>query len=218
MYHLHPSRKLTELFERKPYQGVPPESARFLFVGLDANYAADIEASPIFPGLIRYHEDGPAFWRDHGVHHPFLLPKYTGDGRRYHSRFSKIGFGPEHADLVSFIELLHLPTVGRSSLVPDDLDVAHLRRVAHALFEGTAKYSFVSAGVLSLMQATGLFAKLGKRGGARRTPGPMPMPMLYQDASRTVFLHLHFSNYGKFETRLQAEAREIASLLSLGAA
>lgn len=38
--------------------------------------------------------------------------------------------------------------------------------------------------------------------------------ILFKDPDRTVFLHLHFSNYGKFEARLQAEAREIAHLLT----
>jgi len=32
-------------------------------------------------------------------------------------------------------------------------------------------------------------------------------------ADRTVYLHLHFSNYRKCEARLQAEAKEIAALL-----
>lgn len=212
MFQGHPSRTLAELFQRKPYQGTAPEAAQFLFVGLDANYAADIEGSPIFPSLLRYHEDGPAFWREHGVHHPFLLPRYTGDGRRYHLTFAKLGFGPEHADLVSFVELLHLPTVGRSSLVSRDLNTAHLRNVARALFQGTAKYSFVSAGVLRLMGATGLFPQVGSP-----RPSSGALRILYQDASRTVFLHLHFSNYGKFESRLRAEAREISLLMPCGA-
>lgn len=140
MFQTHPCRVLSELFARKPYQGAMPESARFLFVGLDANYAANIEHSPIFAKLLAYHEDGPAFWHNHGVHHPFLLLQYTGDGRRYHRSFAKIGFLPEHAELVSFIELLHLPTVGRSSLVPKDLDSTHLRWLRSAVFSGRAKY------------------------------------------------------------------------------
>jgi hypothetical protein len=110
MYRSDPSQILSTLFARKPYQGASPDAARFLFVGLDANDAADIENSPIFQELLADHEDGTAFWRRHGVHHPFLLPQYTADGRRYRRTFAKIGFRPEHAELVSFIELLHLPT------------------------------------------------------------------------------------------------------------
>jgi len=209
MYQLHPSETLKEVFARQPYQGVAPEVARFLFVGLDANYAPDIEKSPIFPALLDYHEDGPAFWRKHGVHHPFLLPGYAGDGRRYHRTFAKIGFRPHHAELVSFVELLHVPTAGRSQLTTEDLDRKHLEGLRRAIFDGPAQYIFLSAGVVRLMQATGRFSDLrqssGASSGALRT--------LFKDSGRTVYLHLHFSNYGKFELRLQAEARDIASLL-----
>lgn len=211
MYQPHPSRILTELFARRPYQGVPPETAKFLFVGLDANYAADIERSPIFPALLAYHEDGPAFWCKYGVHHPFLLPAYAGDGRRYHRTFAKIGFRPEHANLVSFAELLHVPTVGRSSLIPTDLDSIHLRRLSAAIFAGQAEYIFLSAGVVRLMLATHQFPKLGE---PRASSGSLRT--LFKDSARTVFLHLHFSNYGKFEAQLQAEARDIGALLHLG--
>lgn len=69
--------------------------ATFLFVGLDANYSPDLEASPSFQSVLEYHEDGVAFWRRYGVHHPFLLPEYRGDGRRYHRTFAKIGFKPK---------------------------------------------------------------------------------------------------------------------------
>ncbi|CAN7461849.1 hypothetical protein LJR130_003039 [Variovorax sp. LjRoot130] len=208
MYQAHPSRVLTELFARRPYQGAPPKTARFLFVGLDANYAADVEQSAIFPALRSYHEDGPTFWRKHGVHHPFLLPEYRGDGRRYHRTFAKIGFRPEHADLVSFIELLHVPTVGRSTLVPDDLDSTHLDRLKDAMFKGQARYVFLSAGVLRRMNDTEQFPEL------KRASGPSgSLRTLYKDAAREIFLHLHFSNYGKFEAQLQAEAGAIAALL-----
>ncbi len=67
MFNPHPSSILTEHFRQKPHQGADPRSARFLFVGLDANYAADVEASPIFPSLLRYHTDGPEFWRCTGT-------------------------------------------------------------------------------------------------------------------------------------------------------
>jgi len=213
VYQAHPSRALSELFRRKPYQGATPEKAEFLLVGVDANYSADIEQSPIFPSLLQYHEDGPTFWRQHGVHHPFLLPAYTGDGRRYHLTFAKIGFQAEHAGRVSFVELLHLPTVGRSRLEPRDLERAHLQRLREAIFAGAAKYVFVSAGVLRLMGSTGAFREL------LRTPvSSGALRVLFHDNRRAVFLHLHFSNYGKFEAQLQAEAKAIAGLLRRGTA
>lgn len=213
VFQAHPSEHLSQLFARKPYQGVASEDARFLFVGLDANYAVDIEHRPIFADLLAYHEDGPGFWRRHGVHHPFLLPSYKGDGRRYHRTFAKVGFQPRHAELVSFIELLHWPTVGRSNLVPTDLDRTHLQRLSGAVFRGQARYVFLSAGVVRLMVATGMFPQLGQ---PRASDGPLRV--LYNDNDRTVFLHLHFSNYGKFEARLQAEIKEIAALLHRGEA
>ena len=208
MYHPHPSRILTEHFGRKPYQGASPESARFLFIGLDANYSPQVESSTIFPDLLRYHEDGPRFWRATGVHHPFLLPQYKGDGRRYHLTFSKIGFQPIHADQVSFIEVLSRPTVGRSTLVAQDLDASHLKSIRHAVFDGQARFIFLSAGVQRLMASSGMFPELL---AVRRTFGALRV--LFDGNERAVFLHLHFSNYGKFEQQLQSEAKEIAGLL-----
>ncbi|WP_232540098.1 hypothetical protein [Azohydromonas aeria] len=208
MYVSHPSPQLQTLFSHHPFQGAAPEAADFLFVGLDANYAPDIERSPIFDSVVEYHRDGVAFWRQHGVHHPFLLPGYGGDGRRYHQNFSRIGFGPEQAHRVSFIELLHVPTVGRSQLTVDDLNPAHLERINRAILDGQARHTFLSAGVVRLMQASGRFPWLTLR------PKPAgTLPVLHFRNGRSVYLHLHFSNYGKFQAQMNAEARVIASLL-----
>jgi len=48
MYVEHPSLELRERFARQPFQGVEPSSAKFLFIGLDANYATSIESSSSF--------------------------------------------------------------------------------------------------------------------------------------------------------------------------
>jgi len=157
VYTPHPSRVLTELFTRKPYQGVAPDKATFLFVGLDANYGDQIATSPIFPKVREYHDNGVAFWQAHGVHHPFLLPGYSGAGWVYHRNFARIGFRPEHSPLISFVELLHVPMVGRNLLAPEDLSESHLRMLNAAILEGTARYTFISAGVARLMRATRLF-------------------------------------------------------------
>jgi hypothetical protein len=161
--------------------------------------------------LIQYHQDGPTFWRDSGVHHPFLLPQYKGDGRRYHLNFAKIGFRPQHADSVSFIELLDVPTVGRSALLPDDLSQAHLQRIRQAMFQGKAQFVFVSAGVQRLMLGAGLFPELRT---IRRPFGALRV--LHETDDRAIFLHLHFSNYGKFEQQLRSEALEVAGLFTHG--
>jgi hypothetical protein len=196
------------LFERKPFQGANPIDTTFVFVGLDANYARDVESSSTFQRLLEYHEDGVSFWQRTGVHHPFLLPGYRGDGQRYHRTFARIGFRPEHAPLVSFAELLHVPTVGRSELVANDLDANHLRWLNGAVVGGQAKHVFVSAGVARLMRTSGAFPWLGE---PKATDSGLRV--LYRADGRTVYQHLHFSNYGKFEEQLQAEARAIAALL-----
>ncbi len=212
MYQPHPSSELNVLFRHRPYQGVAPAAATFLFIGLDANYDPRLEHSPSFGSVLEYHQDGVAFWRRHGVHHPFLLPNYRGDGRRYHRTFSRIGFTPEHADLVSFIELLHVPTVGRSALAPQDLDLSHLRMVNTAILHGNAKHIFVSTVVARLMRSSRAFPWLPKE-----PSGPGPLRLFYSEPSRSVYLHLHFSNYGKFQQQLEAEAHAIAGLLIIGA-
>lgn len=182
----------------------------FLFVGLDANYDADIEHSPIFQSVLEYHQDGVAFWHRNGVHHPFLLPQYSGDGRHYHRNFARIGFEPRHASFVSFVELLHVPSVGRNKkLAPQDLDPLHLLMINSAILDGQAQHIFISAGVARLMRASGSFPWL-----SRNTLSPTVLPVLYRQGHRSVYLHLHFSNYGKFQLRLEAEATAIASLLA----
>lgn len=208
MYQTHPSAQLCELFKAKPWQGANPWQAEFLFVGLDANYAADVEAQPIFDALLRYHEDGPAFWRVHGVHHPFLLPAYRGDGRRYHRTFAKIGFTAQHAERVSFIELMHLPTVGRNVLHGSDLDAVHLQRLREMILHGQARHVFLPAGVQRLLMATGKFPELRP---STMTSGTLPV--LHDDGQHRVYRHLHFSNYGKFEAQLRAEVEAIRGLI-----
>ncbi len=48
MYNVHPSEKLIHAFRQKPYQGCCPTQAEFLFIGLDANYAPNIEEQKYF--------------------------------------------------------------------------------------------------------------------------------------------------------------------------
>lgn len=209
MYNIHLSPKLNEIFSAKPYQGVAPDQATFLFIGLDANYHANIENRPIFSKILEYHHDGIAFWKKYGVHHPFLLPEYSGDGQFYHRSFARIGFQPEHAGLVSFAELLHVPTVGRNNLVASDLDILHLKKLNAAILEGKPEYIFIPASVVRLMKLTGAFPWLEKK--AREHEGLLPI--LYRQRNKTVYSHLHFSVYGKFEQRKVQELAFIRRLL-----
>ncbi len=210
MHHPHPSNKLNEIFTAKPYQGVAPEQASFLFIGLDANYDAAIEAHAIFPKILEYHRAGVAFWQKYGVHHPFLLAGYSGDGKLYHRSFAKIGFQPEHAGMVSFAELLHVPTSGRSKLEVKDLSKSHLNRLNDAIIDGQAKYIFIPEGVAQLMRLTGAFPWLQKKPPSKDGP----LNILYHQPNKTVYKHLHFSNYGKFEVQKQQELAYIGSLLT----
>lgn len=205
MFTIHPSRRLLQVFSEKPYQGAGPTQASLIFVGLDANYAATIDADPMFPQLLEYHADGPGFWRTHGVHHPFLLPGYRGAGRKYHKNFSQTGFSGTHADSISFVELLAVPTVGRSTITKTDLDPKYLSHLRKLLFGGRPKKVFVSPGVVRLMNQSGAFPELVN---LSLTAGK-GLPIYYQSGTTTVYKHLHFSVYGKFERRRLAEAEEI---------
>ena len=210
MYLPHPNAELTARFREKPYQGAAPESARFLFLGLDANYSADLGEQDVFGNVLAYHEDGVAFWRRHGVHHPFLLQGYRGGGRHYHRSFARIGFLPEHAPEISFAELLHVPTVGRNRLVLGDLDSGHLERLDRAIHAGCGRHVFVPAGVARLMRASGQFSWLPERPMGQSAD----LGVLHETASgNRVYAHLHFSVYGKHQRRKELEAIAIRALV-----
>jgi hypothetical protein len=208
MYRKHPSVKLNELFQEKPFQGVSPESANFLFIGLDANYNEQIESQQIFDKVVEYHSDGVNFWQKYKVHHPFLLDDYKGDGRKYHKNFARIGFQDKDANLISFIELLHLPTVGRNKLSVSDLSASHLKKINECILEGSAEFIFLSSGVANLVRKSEQFAWLPKK--VMNHYGNLGI--LWQDKNKFIFSHLHFSNYGKFEKQMLMEAQTIREL------
>ncbi len=209
MYIPHPSAHLNSIFSLKPYQGVEPKFASFLFIGLDANYAENISSQTIFSKVLEYHNDGIAFWQDNNVHHPFLLQEYKGGGRHYHQSFAKIGFVASNAHLVSFVELLHVPTVGRSKLEISDLSTQHLQFINEAILDGNAKNIFIPASVSRLMHKSGIFPWL------KSHPKVIPdsLNILFQSQNKTVYSHLHFSVYGKFQERKVKESTFINSLL-----
>jgi hypothetical protein len=209
MYVRHPSDELNRLFAHRPFQGAVPSEAQFLFVGLDANYDERLEVQPIFEKVREYHADGVAFWRRHGFHHPFLLPGYSGDGHRYHKAFSRIGFLPDHAGLVSFIELLHVPTIGRNKLTREDLDPSHLEFVDAAITRGCAEHVFLCDKVVRLMRATSMFRWLPR--DAIEQDGPFGI--LFRAAGKTVYLGLHFSAYGRWQQRKRAQVAAMRNLV-----
>lgn len=210
MYSAHPCPELGQLFALRPFQGAHPHEARFLFVGLDANYDLGIADSSVFSQILEYQTNGVLFWQRRGVHHPFLLSSYRGSGRFYHQSFSRIGFTPHEAHQVSFLELLHLPTHGRSNLSVWDLDPTHLSFISSAILQGKARYILVSDSVARLMRLSGQFTWLPRQPSAKQGS----LDILYQGGGKTVFRHLHFSVYGKFNATKQAQALDIAALRS----
>jgi hypothetical protein len=208
MYQPHPCPELNRLFMERPFQGADPEKAKYVFVGLDANYANDLENSTSYQKVLDYHLDGVAFWQKHKVHHPFLLPSYRGDGRRYHLNFARIGFTPNEASDVSFIELLHVPTVGRSKLESSDLNYNHLQFINELITRGEYRHVFLSAGVIRLMQATEHFQWL------QRAQPKQVLPKLTTIKETRIYQHLHLSNYGKFQAQLTEEAAAINRLIA----
>jgi len=138
----HPSKELQDLFRCRPFQIQEPEKAKIIFLSLDANWDPKIKDKQpeYFKDTLEYLEDGVKYWKSRkGLYYPRLLRyteggydwiddgeyvvhtpmlRYTreevGDGRQYHERFSKLGFSPEWADKICFMELLNICTCGNS--------------------------------------------------------------------------------------------------------
>lgn len=214
-YKQHDSLELNRLF--KGFQGAKPETAIFVFVGLDANFDADIEKLNIKTKLFEYLDDGVEFWQREGVHHPFMLPDYKGDGKTYHRNFSRIGFKPEEADIVSFVELLPIPTTGRSKLTVEDLmgDVnnrKHLDYLAEAVFNnGQAGCIFLSSQVRDLMLQTKLFPWLKKKPFGKEKD----IEVLAKFKGKIVYMMYHFSCYGKYMEKLNRQIEQIRNCRKL---
>ncbi len=111
----HPSQLLIDLYKKKNFQGANPFDAKVLFVGRDPNWAINIDESPIINLVEEYLSDGVKFWEKYSIHHPFLHPKYDGEGKKYHKAISRLNFGSELANKISFIEIIGFPTTGMSS-------------------------------------------------------------------------------------------------------
>ncbi len=209
MYYPHPNEELNIAFRNKPYQGVAPEKAKYLFIGLDANYDKEIHENKAFAEIIEYLQDGVTFWDKYGVHHPFLLPTYRGDGQFYHKSFSRIGLEKKHAKDVSFIELIDKPTYGKSALDVNDLNMDHLNRIKKVLEGDVVQYVFIPTSVGNLMKKSGMFSWLPSK--------PKTIDSHLKQwctvGSTRVLWHYHFSVYGKFEEVKTQQLDEIGRLL-----
>ena len=131
--------------------------------------------------------------RKEGYHHPFRHPEYRGDGALYHKRFAEIGFTPEHAERVSFVELIDVPTSGRSNLKPNDLKPSHLDRLRDWVLDGRAAYIFIPPVVGRLLRRTPQFSWLPEKPISHDGS----LPVLFRSDQKVVFAPFHFSCVGK---------------------
>lgn len=206
-YVLHTSEKLVAKFKERPWQGCNPMTAKFLFVGLDANYGSDIERS--LPEVFDYLHNGVSFWQTRKVHHPFRLPQYQGSGKKYHDKFAEIGFTTKHAELVSFVELLHLPTIGGSSLTVGDLSKTHLESLAKIIDRGAAKYIFVYSKVSNLMKQTKMFPWLPLK--PVRMDGDLAV--LRDRNDQVIYQMYHLSCYGWQLNVLNRQIAQVSEII-----
>lgn len=211
MYVLHPNKQLQQLFASQPYQGVHPKDATYIFLGLDANYAPDIEQNPIFSTLLEYHTNAIAFWKKYQFHHPFLLKDYKGNGKKYHKEFSKIGIPPHFAEQVAFIEVLDVATTGINKLSVHDLNLAHIQLIKDSIFSGTPKVVFMSDTVFQLLKKTKIFSWLTPA----TTQDNHLLKVFYQDSQVVIYKYLHFSTFGKFQEQKTFEMNAIAQIMKI---
>ncbi len=175
------------MFKEKPWQGNDPAKAEFIFLGLDANFSANVER--VLPEIFEYLHYGVDFWREKKVHHPFLLPHYRGSGKKYHEKFAEIGFTSKHAELVSFVELLHLPTEGKRKLELVDLAENHLKFISDIIQGGRAKYIFTFSGVADILRKTKLFQWLPRDQIAQHRN----LKVLWESNGKRLYKMHHFS-------------------------
>ena len=166
----HPSKALINLYNKRNYQGANPIDAKVLFVGKDPNWAINIEELSIFDLVEEYLTDGVRFWKKYNIHHPFLHPKYNGEGKKYHKAISKLNLENKLADKISFIEIIGFPTTGMSSVnckqfneyLLSQENKNHLVEL-DKLLNNPEKLVFLFWGIINylkyLNQKTGLFEK-----------------------------------------------------------
>ena len=174
-YEIHPSAELCELFSSVPipYQGQEPASARIIFVGLDANYSAEIFANEnMREQILEYHRNGVEFWKRHNIHHPFLLDEYPLKKNRgvvlYHRKFQTMGLTSKHAEFISFVELLDVPTIGSTEKKKfwELFNLEHAKRLDSIFTSGAERLILLPGSVIRNMQQAndrhGVFSWLPK--------------------------------------------------------
>ena len=198
LFQIHPSQALHQLYKMKNYQGANPNDADFIFVGRDPNWAIDIETMPFFSLINEYLNDGIAFWNKYKIHHPFLFSEYKGDGKRYHTMFSKLRLPLTFAHKISFVELIGFPTTGMAkksnrlfqNYLLSDTNRNHLIQLEIQL-NNPKKRIFIAWGLIDdfkfINRETGLFDKF-----ANLDKSKLDINGLSQ--SENIFVHKHFSD------------------------
>lgn len=155
----HCAKGLIEAYQKKYWQCQNPKDAQVIFLGLDANWEKDIESNEtgIYNEILNYLDDGVTYWKETRAHHPFLLPNYNkGGGYRYHSNFTKTNISSQYADKVSFVELIGIPTYGRSSkslsLFDKMIDLDYLIDLNDTIFDNRPKLLFIAKSVYDKIQ------------------------------------------------------------------
>ncbi len=147
-FKIHPSEKLQKIFTQRPFQMQEPEKSRIIFLGLDANFDSDLEKHPLFTDFVDYIRNGIEYWRREKIHTPMLKSNYTGMGKKYHMKFQKLGFGPENAEDICFLDLLNVCTCGKSTenptlfrkLLLSDSNQPHLQRISRLKNDKTKQF------------------------------------------------------------------------------
>jgi len=194
----HPSKLLNDLYLKKNYQGANPINAKVLFVGRDPNWAIDVETQEMFNSVSEYLNDGITFWKKNNIHHPFLLPNYKGDGKRYHRIFSKLKIESRFSSNISFVELVGFPTTGmaktNNKIYREFLLLESNRNnllELDKLLNHSDKKIFIAWGLMDdfkfLYNKTGLFKKF-----AELLKSEMNINDLNQ--SDNIYIHRHFSD------------------------
>ena len=194
----HPSKKLNDLYSKRSYQGANPVDAKVLFVGRDPNWPDGIDGEKMFKSVEEYLTDGISFWKKNRIHHPFLLPGYVGDGRRYHKLFSKLNLDSSVANKISFVELIGFPTTGMArsngkvfkEYLLSKENRNHLIEL-DKLLNDTDKMIFIAWGLTNdfkfLYERTRLFKKF-----AKLNKSEMDINDLNQ--FENIYIHRHFSD------------------------
>lgn len=128
------------------------------------------------------------------------LKKYTGDGRYYHAEFSQIGFTSQHADCVSFVEIVPVPTYGRSNLLKADLMseeiTKHLQALREIILCGR-QCVFISKSIGTLLRRSPYFSWLPPATTPDSSGNLMHLKLWDNEVRKGVYCHTHFARWDR---------------------